>query len=96
MCYSEGSLPWDNVYNVSMRCVSMRCGCHTVAAMYNLHKAGRLVGFADCYAVIALADNATFLLAVNRIAAVREHSAIMLFTANRSRGSVGRVSAPPP
>ena len=32
-------------------------------------KAGRLVGLADCYAVIVLADNATFLLAVNRIAA---------------------------
>ena len=31
-------------------------------------KAGRLVGLVDCYAVIALADNATFLLAVNRIA----------------------------
>ena len=29
-------------------------------------KAGRLVGLADCYAAIALADNATFLLAVNR------------------------------
>ena len=28
-------------------------------------------GLADCYAVIVLADNATFLLAVNRIAAFR-------------------------
>ena len=34
-------------------------------------KAGRLVGFAGSYAVIVLADNATFLLAVNRIAALR-------------------------
>ena len=34
-------------------------------------KAGRLVGLADSYAVIVLADNATFLLAVNRIAALR-------------------------
>ena len=34
-------------------------------------KAGRLVGLADCYAAIVLADNATFLLAVNRIAAFR-------------------------
>ena len=33
-------------------------------------KAGRLVGLAYCYAVIVLADNATFLLAVNRIAAL--------------------------
>ena len=34
-----------------------------------LSKAGRLVGLADCYAAIALADNATFLLTVNRTAA---------------------------
>ena len=34
-------------------------------------KAGRLVGLADCYAVTVLADNATFLLAVNRIAPFR-------------------------
>ena len=40
-------------------------------------KAGRLVGFADCYAVIVLADNATFLLAENRIAAHKPYSAIM-------------------
>mgnify|MGYP001795434040 CR=1 FL=1 len=40
-------------------------------------KAGRLVSLADCYAVIVLADNATFLLAVNRIAASRWHSAII-------------------
>ena len=32
-------------------------------------KAGRLVGLADCFAVIVLADNATFLLAENRIPA---------------------------
>ena len=41
-------------------------------------KAGRLVGLVDSYAVIVLADNATFLLAVNRISAFRQHSAIML------------------
>ena len=40
-------------------------------------KAGRFVGLADCYAVIALADNATFLLVVNRIAAFRSHFAII-------------------
>ena len=34
-------------------------------------KAGRLVGLADCYAVIVLADNVTFLLDVNRIATFR-------------------------
>ena len=34
-------------------------------------KAGRLVGFTGCYAVIVLADNATFLLVVNRIPAFR-------------------------
>ena len=39
--------------------------------MSHISKAGRLVGKADCFAVIALADNATFLLAVNRIAALR-------------------------
>ena len=37
----------------------------------NLVKARRLVGLADCYAVIVLAYNATFLLAVNRTAAFR-------------------------
>ena len=40
-------------------------------------KAGRLVGLADCYAVIVLADNATVLLAENRITAFRSYSAIM-------------------
>ena len=34
-----------------------------------VHKAGRLVCLADCYAAIVLADNATLLLVVNRIAA---------------------------
>ena len=60
---------------------------------YNI-KAGRLVGFADCYAVIVLADNATFLLAVNRIAAFRSHSAIIAIVIISCRGSVGRASAP--
>ena len=46
----------------------------TYVCIYCLHhrhwiKAGRLVGSADYYAVIALADNATFLLAVNRMVA---------------------------
>ena len=35
----------------------------------NSTKAGRLVGLSGNYAVIVLADSATFLLAVNRIAA---------------------------
>ena len=61
---------------------------------YHNCKAGRLVGFADCYAVIVLADNATFLLAVNRIAASRSDSAIITHKTTRSRGSVGRASAP--
>ena len=37
-------------------------------------KAGRLVGFADCYAAIVLGDNATFLLAVNRMVAFRKQT----------------------
>ena len=57
-------------------------------------KAGRLVGLADCYAIIALADNATFLLAVNRIAAFRSHSAIITNMIISCRGSNGRASAP--
>ena len=57
-------------------------------------KAGRLVGLADCYAVVVLADSATFLLAVNRIAAFRLHSAIIPMIIIRSRGSVGSTSAP--
>ena len=56
-------------------------------------KAGRLVGLADCYAVIVIADNATFLLALNRIAAFRPHSAIISYISISSRGSVGRASA---
>ena len=51
-----------------------------------LIKAGWLVGIADCYAVIVLANNATFLLVVNRIAAFRPHSVIIT--------TVGRSSAP--
>ena len=56
-------------------------------------KAGRLVGLAECYAVMVLADNAKFLLAVNRIAAFRSHSAITYITNEDicSRGSVGRA-----
>ena len=58
--------------------------CHNtvlqVTCLYKhrcIAKAGQLVGLADCYAVIVLADNATFLLAVNRIAAFRSDSAII-------------------
>ena len=57
-------------------------------------KAGRLVGLADCYAVTVLADNATFLLAVNRITAFRSHSANVPIVIISSRGSVGRAPAP--
>ena len=37
-------------------------------------KAGRFVGKAGCYAVVVLADNATFSLAVNRTVTVRTQS----------------------
>ena len=57
-------------------------------------KAGRLVVLADCYAATVLADNATFLLAVNRIAAFWSHFAIILYIIMSSCGSVGRASAP--
>ena len=60
----------------------------------SLPKAGRLVGIADCYAAIVQADNATFLLAVNRIAAYRPDSAIIVGVIICSSGSVGRASAP--
>ena len=59
-----------------------------------LTKAGRLVGLAGCCAVLVLAYNATFLLAVDRIAAYRSHSAISTSIIICSRGSVGRASAP--
>ena len=59
-----------------------------------ISKAGRLVGLAGCYAAIVLADNATFLLAVNRIAAFTWHSAITPVVIISSCGSVGRASAP--
>ena len=55
--------------------------------------AGRLVGLADCYAAIVLADNATFLLPVNRIAAFRSHLAFMFNAVFSSCGSAGRASA---
>ena len=45
--------------------------CSEYIHLFNRSQAGRLVGLADCYAVLVLADNATFLLAVNRIAALR-------------------------
>ena len=54
-------------------------------------KAGRLVGFADCYAVLVLADNATFLLAENRIASYRSHMCNVIISCC---GSIGRASAP--
>ena len=57
-------------------------------------KAGWFVGLADCYVAIVLADNATFLLAVIRIAAFRLDSAIIANVNNRSCGLVGRASAP--
>ena len=56
-------------------------------------KAGRLVGLADSYAVIVLADSATFLLAVNRIAALRSDSAVITGIIISCRGSDGRASA---
>ena len=63
-------------------------------SMYRVtSKAGWLVGLADCYAVIVLADNATFLLAVNRIAAFRSDSAIIAIRTINCRGSDGRASA---
>ena len=56
-------------------------------------KAGRIVGIADSYAVIVLADSATFLLAVNRIAALRSDSAVIIGLIISCRGSDGRASA---
>ena len=59
-----------------------------------INKAGRLVGIAGSYADLVIADNATILLAVNRIAAYRPDSAIVAHTIIWSRGSVGRATAP--
>ena len=69
---------------------------HFHRILHNITKAGRLVGLAGSYAVIAVADSATFLLAVNRIAAFRPHSAVSLHQIIRCRGSVGRASAQKP
>ena len=57
-------------------------------ALISVHitKAGRFVGLADCYAVIALANNATFLLAVNRMVAFHTQAP------NRSHYNVGIIS----
>ena len=60
-------------------------------------KAGRFVSSADCYAAMVLADNATFLLAVNRMVAVctqaadRSHYTIII-----SGCRFGRASASGP
>ena len=51
-----------------------------------------VVRLGGCYEAIVLADNATFVLAVNRIAAFRVHSAIIPNVITRSRGSVGRAT----
>ena len=56
-----------------------------IAVCDRIPKAGQLVG---CYAATALADNATFLLAVKRIAALTSQYAII------ATGSAGRASAP--
>ena len=59
-------------------------------------KAGRLVGKADCCAVASIADNATFLLAANRMAAFRSQSQIRQhcpFDNICCCGSTGRPSA---
>ena len=45
------------------------------------------------HAVIVLADSATFLLAVNRIAAFRSYSAVIQYLIIGCRGAVGRWSA---
>ena len=37
-------------------------------------KAGRFVGLADSYAALVVTDNATFLLAANRMVAFRQNS----------------------
>ena len=82
-------IPWAKVNSI---CHFMSIFIH-VASEKVCAKARRLVGLAYCYAVIVLADNATFLLAVSRIAAFRLHSAIISCVTTRSSGSVGRASA---
>ena len=84
---------WEEVGAVFNLCPKL-CRMLAVVSFYDMAKAGRLVGFADCYAVIALAGNATFLLAENRIAAHRSHSAVMCNVTISCRGSIGRASAP--
>ena len=56
-------------------------------------KAGRFVGLADCYGALPLTDNATILLAVNRMAAFRQNSANLPLGITSHRGSTGRTSA---
>ena len=56
-------------------------------------KAGRFVGWADCYATIVLADNATFLLVINSIVASRQNSANQPYEISYHSGSTARASA---
>ena len=56
----------------SISCTVFVCSC-CCNVVFN--KAGRFVGKAGCYAVVAFADNATFSLAVNRMATFRTQAA---------------------
>ena len=82
----------DSVRNSA--CISWLKVAKSESSSTDKHKAGWLVGLADRYAAIVLADSATFLLAVNRIAAFHSHSAITPNEINSSHGSVGRTSVP--
>ena len=83
-------IPWAKVNSI---CHFMSIFIH-VASEKVCAKAGRLVGLAYCYAIIVLAENATFLLAVNRIAAYRWHSAIIFNEIISCLGSAVWASAP--
>ena len=81
------------IYNVvEFACVLCMKSRLSVTNRRKTLKAGRLVSLAGCYAAIVIADNATFLLSVNRIAAFQPHSAIIPNVIISSRGSVGRAS----
>ena len=73
--FSFDRRPINSLVNISVIKENMHCNVSPVVmhlcCQCEFTKAGRLVGKAECFAVIALADNATFLLAVNRIAAPR-------------------------
>ena len=78
--------------NTALSIIKIYTQTKIVFELAKITKAGPFVGLADCCAALVVADNATFLLAVNRMAAFRQNSANQLYRITYHRGATGRVS----